>query len=426
MSTSSATKTTPTATTAAPALATTNPGGTPRPQTRARQATTQPTWQNGDPKCPTILIGKYQATIYPEGQRVHRVPSASASTEGRTASASSGRPGPRQHVKDKLIQAVKDLESGIETSESYTVAEAVNDWLAKGLKSRGEDTVTVNRILADQHLIPLIGATKLKEADRRRRGRLARRADRQARPLSSLQGRAFDPQAAIRQAQARDKVLRNVAELVTTPKGKAGRPSRAMTLDQATAMLEQAKASRLHAYVVVSLLTGIRTEEARALRWSHVVAWAERRAAGCRSPKPGSITSGSPSTSGAPSAPTATPRPRSPAARWSCPPRQPRRSATHRARQARERLAAGTMLAGSRPRVRQPGRHAARRFPRPAGLQGDHQEGRARGNWTPRELRHSFVSIMSDNGVPIETIADLVGTPARRLPRRSTGTSSSR
>jgi hypothetical protein len=27
----------------------------------------------------------------------------------------------------------------------------------------------------------------------------------------------------------------------------------------------------------------------------------------------------------------------------------------------------------------------------------------------PRELRHSFVSIMRDNGVPIETIADLVG-----------------
>jgi hypothetical protein len=28
---------------------------------------------------------------------------------------------------------------------------------------------------------------------------------------------------------------------------------------------------------------------------------------------------------------------------------------------------------------------------------------------TPRELRHSFVSIMGDNGVPIETIADLAG-----------------
>jgi integrase len=29
--------------------------------------------------------------------------------------------------------------------------------------------------------------------------------------------------------------------------------------------------------------------------------------------------------------------------------------------------------------------------------------------WTPRELRHSFVSILSDSGVNIEKIADLVG-----------------
>ena len=29
--------------------------------------------------------------------------------------------------------------------------------------------------------------------------------------------------------------------------------------------------------------------------------------------------------------------------------------------------------------------------------------------WTPRELRHSFVSLMSDAGVPIERISRLVG-----------------
>jgi integrase len=29
--------------------------------------------------------------------------------------------------------------------------------------------------------------------------------------------------------------------------------------------------------------------------------------------------------------------------------------------------------------------------------------------WTPRELRHSFVSLMSDAGVPIDKIARLVG-----------------
>jgi integrase len=29
--------------------------------------------------------------------------------------------------------------------------------------------------------------------------------------------------------------------------------------------------------------------------------------------------------------------------------------------------------------------------------------------WTPRELRHSFVSLLSDGGVPIEEISRLVG-----------------
>lgn len=30
-------------------------------------------------------------------------------------------------------------------------------------------------------------------------------------------------------------------------------------------------------------------------------------------------------------------------------------------------------------------------------------------DWTPRELRHSFVSLLSDQGVPVEEIARLVG-----------------
>jgi site-specific recombinase XerD len=30
-------------------------------------------------------------------------------------------------------------------------------------------------------------------------------------------------------------------------------------------------------------------------------------------------------------------------------------------------------------------------------------------DWTPRELRHSFVSLLSDDGMPIEHIARLVG-----------------
>jgi site-specific recombinase XerD len=35
--------------------------------------------------------------------------------------------------------------------------------------------------------------------------------------------------------------------------------------------------------------------------------------------------------------------------------------------------------------------------------------GRDREDWTPRELRHSVVSIFSDNGISMEAVADLVG-----------------
>ena len=80
---------------------------------------------------------------------------------------------------------------------------------------------------------------------------------------------------AIRHAEADDLVGRNVAALVKSPQGRSGRPSRSFTLEQAKAVLAAAEGTRLHAYVVLSLLVGIRTEEARALRWDHVVTWVD-------------------------------------------------------------------------------------------------------------------------------------------------------
>ena len=45
-------------------------------------------------------------------------------------------------------------------------------------------------------------------------------------------------------------------------------------MEQAKTLLAAAGGTRMHAYVALSLLVGIRTEEARALRWDHVVRWA--------------------------------------------------------------------------------------------------------------------------------------------------------
>src|SRR5256886_4928554 len=83
---------------------------------------------------------------------------------------------------------------------------------------------------------------------------------------------------ALRHAESNDLVGRNVAALVKTPQGRNGRASKSFAQEQAKALLAASEGTRLHAYVVLSLLVGIRTEEARALRWDHVVTWVDASA----------------------------------------------------------------------------------------------------------------------------------------------------
>lgn len=70
---------------------------------------------------------------------------------------------------------------------------------------------------------------------------------------------------ALTRAQARDKVKRNVVLLCETPTGNVGRPSKSLTFNQAQALVDRATGSTMGAYVMLSLLTGARTEELRAL-----------------------------------------------------------------------------------------------------------------------------------------------------------------
>lgn len=58
----------------------------------------------------------------------------------------------------------KELQTGVKAPANYTVADAVNDWLERGLKGRDEKgTIGENRSRANKHLIPFIGKAKLKE-----------------------------------------------------------------------------------------------------------------------------------------------------------------------------------------------------------------------------------------------------------------------
>lgn len=297
-------------------------------------------------------------------------------------------------VRDSLKALHVEIETGITTSARYTVAEAVRKWL-EGMNSHAPKTIEKCRTLIDNHIVPQIGAAKLRdltadELDEWLQGRAAELATRTLRELLSILRRS------ITLAQRRDLVARNVAELVTIPTGTAGRPSKALTATQAVAVLAAAALSRLHAYIVVSLLTGIRTEEARALSWErvhlqwvgetppHIEVWRSVRTGGDTKTKKSRRT-------------------------LTLPEQAVAVLKTHKAKQAADRLAAGALWQDTglvftttigtgldAANVRRGFRAVAEQ----AGLAD---------SWTPRELRHSFVSLMSANGVPIEAIARLVG-----------------
>jgi len=108
-----------------------------------------------------IIIGKYEATIYPEGDGFTGAISLGFDAAGRRQRVKrKGRT--KTEVRDKLREVVDDLEAGVLAVANYTVADAVNDYLAHGLKGKSPETVSNYRSLAAHHLIPHIGAAQLK------------------------------------------------------------------------------------------------------------------------------------------------------------------------------------------------------------------------------------------------------------------------
>jgi integrase len=227
---------------------------------------------------------------------------------------------------------------------------------------------------------------------------------------------------AIRHAEANDLVSRNVATLVDIPRGQEGRPSKSLTLEQALAVIAAARSLSIielrpglkdvrqspmlmNAYVVLSLLVGVRTEEARPLRWQHVnldgdpdadppvpphvAIWRSVRMHG------ETKTERSRRTIGLPQMAVEALR-------------------ALRDTQAQERALAGerwqdsglmftTRLGNALDAANV--RKMFKRVCKAAGI-GD--------GWTPRELRTSFVSLLSHSGVGIEEIARLAGHASTR------------
>src|SRR6266516_445267 len=318
----------------------------------------------------------------------------------------------KQEVRDKLKALHAELDVGIRSSAGYTLRRAVDDWLREGLDGRSERTRGLYEGLLEP-VLEIIGGRPLRSLSagdvRAALGELRSRYS-----TRSLQITRNSLDRAIRHAQANDLVGRNVAALVKPPRGRSGRPSRSFTLEQAKALLTVTEGSRWHAYVALSLLAGIRTEEARALRWDHVVTWADDAAgwqpvttAGFDHTRAGEELfaiyvwrcqrHGGDTKTGKSRRTLALPRRCVEALR------------EHRKLQAKDRQRAGALwqdlglVLSSTVGTPLSANNVIRSFrtiTEKAGLGRD---------WVPREMRHTFVSVLSANGVPVESIALLAG-----------------
>ena len=299
----------------------------------------------------------------------------------------------KPEVRRKLKDLRKEIETGVTSSARYTVEEALRKWLAVGLKGKAPKTIEKFRTLIDNQIVPFIGAAKLRDLtaddlDEWLEGRAEVLTTGTLREVMSALRRS------ITMAQKRNLAPgRNVAELVDIPAGVPSRISKALTMAQAVALLVAAVSSRLHAYIVVSLMTGIRTEEARKLAWDRVhldtdppriEVWRSVRVSGDMKTKKSRRT-------------------------LELPPDAVDALRLRAAAQEKERQAAGVLwqetglVFTSTVGTELDASNVRREFRKVVAAAG------IEGSWTPRELRHSFVSLLSAAGVRIEDISQLVG-----------------
>jgi integrase len=300
-------------------------------------------------------------------------------------------------VQDRLKTLHDELDSGVKASPNYTLRRAAQDWLNEGLDGRSPKTVKKNEnVLAP--ILESIGARRLRELTAGDvHHALTAMAQRYSSAAVTMGHNALT--RTIRHAEARDLVKRNVATLVDTPKGQAGRPSNSLTLDQATALLTVTKDTRMHAYISLCLAIGIRTEEARALRWEHV-------------------DFGDPAAD--PPVPASAAVWRSVRSHGDTKTEKSRRTLrlplmaadalqAHKERQAKERLAEDAPISehdlvfATRTGGALDAANVRREFKAAC------KKAKIGDQWTPRELRTSFVSLLSSSGVPVEEIARLAG-----------------
>lgn len=294
-----------------------------------------------------------------------------------------------------LRDRIREYEAGLmPAAHRVTVAQVCEDWLKFERSDVGEKTKEGDSDKYRVHIKPHLGGRRLKDLrpDEVDKWLLKLSSDLSTSTLKQVRSVL---RRSINRAVKRGLAERNVVDLCPAPKGRTGRPSKSLTLQQASDILEKTRKHHMHPYIAVSLLVGVRPEEVRALRWDrvhleeatpYIDVWRSVRAGGDTKTKKSKRTL---AVSGYVAAML----------------ERARREQVEIRERAGDRWQENDLVFPSLVGTEQDA-HNVRRMFRDAlrlvpGIDPD--------EWVPYELRHSFVSILSERGMPVEEISRLMG-----------------
>ncbi|WP_242910749.1 site-specific integrase [Actinomadura terrae] len=308
----------------------------------------------------------------------------------------------KEAVREKLTKLADEIKSGIKVEEADTVIKVATDFVdLLERQGRAPSTIRNHRKNLRNHLVK-IGHIKLGDLTVQHvEDWLAEVAESLAtgtlRQAHNLLSRAID------HAMRRDKVTRNVSRMATQIKGKpTGRESKSLSPAQVQAIFAIALIHRFAPYVVLAITSGLRVDELNALTWNDLDL--EEGAVGTVSVVRADRHSGDTKTA------------------------ESKRALqladiavttllAHQKRQRKEFATRGMVVSretrvftqedGSPYRTKA-ARRDFRHVLRKAKISNPE-------DWTTRETRTTFVSIMSDAGVRAEDIADMCGHDVKTL-----------
>ncbi len=175
-----------------------------------------------------------------------------------------------------VVKKLRDVQTKIDRGsalpdERLTTKDFLDRWVKDVLPGTIKDsTLAQYEDVLNRYVIPFVGRTRLARLGPQDVQQMMRGLeDRGLSPRTRRQARAI-LRRALNHAERWELVTRNAAALVECPKIGGSEIDDALTLNEATCLLETLRGDRNEALITLGLMTGLRKGELLALKWENV------------------------------------------------------------------------------------------------------------------------------------------------------------